>query len=71
MSTKQILIVTYLVIGVIFAMYGWIFGDYSHKGFFYNFGHGIIWPAIIFPSLGKAIGVIIIFLFIAYVSLTR
>lgn len=31
-----------------------IWGRYAYKGFFYNLGQGLVWPAVVFPSLGKA-----------------
>lgn len=27
-------------------------GQYAYKGFFYNVGRALVWPAIVFPSFG-------------------
>jgi len=35
-----------------------MWGRYAYKGFFYNLGQGLIWPAVVFPSLGKLIGAV-------------
>lgn len=67
MSTKQKIINAYFVIGLLFALYEWKFGMYSYKGFFYNLGKGLIWPAVLFPSLGHIIGGVIILLFVVFV----
>ena len=44
----------------------WFFGSYFAIG---HIGQGLIWPAVIFPSVGKFIGGIIILLFIATLTL--
>ena len=59
MTTKQKLIAAYLFIAIIFAIYGTYLGDHAAAGFFHNLGRGLVWPAIIFPSLGAFIGSII------------
>lgn len=61
---KQKIIAGYLAIGVLFALYSWMFGDMAHKSFAYNLGRGIIWPAVMFPALGQAIGTIILVVFV-------
>lgn len=69
MSLKQKLIYGYLVIAVLFALYGWLFGDTSHKSFAANLGRGIVWPVLIFPSLGVIIGgavLVVVFLFVMW-----
>lgn len=70
MSTKAKIISVYLVIGVLFALYGWLFGDNSYKSFAYNLGTGVIWPVMLFPGLGKIIGIVIMVLFIALVTMS-
>ena len=44
--------VTVLIAAICFD----IWGRYAYKGFFYNLGQGLIWPAVVFPSVGKMIG---------------
>ena len=60
MKIKQMLITGYVAIAILFGLYGSIWGQYDYKGFFYNMGRGLIWPAIMFPSLGKVIALILI-----------
>lgn len=61
---KKIIIFIYLGIGFIYALYGTFFDDvYKYKSFAYNLGRGSVWPTIMFPELGKAIGLIILILF--------
>lgn len=67
-SLAQTLITIYLVIGLGYALYQTFF-THSHHGFFYNLGLGLIWPAVMFPVVGKIIGGIIIVLGIAAITL--
>jgi phosphate/sulfate permease len=68
-STKQKLISAYFGIGFLVAMYESMFGPDSMRGFAYNLGKGIVWPAVVFPSLGYLIGGIVIVLFVTFVAL--
>lgn len=65
---KQVLIGIYALIGLVFALYKH-FGTYDIHGFAYHLGQGLIWPAVMFPSVGKAIGAIIMMAVIGYVVL--
>jgi hypothetical protein len=67
MSKKSTIVIIYLVLGLLFALYGWLFGDNSYKSFAYNLGTGLVWPVMLFPGLGKIIGAVIIFGFVALV----
>ena len=44
--------VTVLIAAICFNFWG----QYAYKGFFYNFGQGLVWPAVVFHSVGKALG---------------
>lgn len=66
MKLKHKIIIAYLIVGILYALYAWNFGDTAHKSFAYNLGQGLVWPAVIFPGLGKIIGGII---FIGLISL--
>ena len=59
--------VTVLIAAICFD----IWGRYAYKGFFYNLGQGLIWPAVVFPSLGKMIGgliwIVVIFCLLVFV----
>lgn len=68
MSKKSKIISVYLAIGVVFALYGWLFGDNSYKSFAYNLGMGLVWPVMIFPALGQVMGVVILVAFIALLT---
>lgn len=68
MDIKQKLISAYLILVIAFATYGTFFGDFSNHGFFFNLGRGLLWPAIILPSLGWLIGAIIIIVFVVLVT---
>ena len=59
MTVKK-LAALYFIIAIIFAFYGNWWGDDAYRGFAYNVGKSIIWPAIIFPSLGKILGGIVL-----------
>lgn len=58
------LIRAYLIIGLLFAIYQHFWGQYSYKSFFYHLGQGVIWPAVMFPSVGKFIGGMLLLLII-------
>lgn len=70
MSKKAKIICIYLAIGVLFALYGWLFGDNSYKSFAYNLGTGIVWPIMLFPGLGKILGAGILALFVGLVLMS-
>lgn len=50
----------YVVLIFVFAIYGNVWGDFAYKGFAYNLGRSLFWPGIIFPSLGKALGAVVL-----------
>lgn len=31
-------------------------GQYAFKGFAYNLGRAVVWPAVVFPSFGALLG---------------
>lgn len=69
MSTKAKIITGYLIIGLLFAIYGANWGDHAYRGIFYNLGIGLVWPVIMFPSLGNLIGGVIMVVVVAVVLL--
>ncbi|MCB1657299.1 MAG: hypothetical protein KDI39_03650 [Pseudomonadales bacterium] len=69
MKIKHILISVYLGIGVLFGLYGSIWGQYDYKGVAYNMGRGLMWPVVMFPSLGQVVALIVIVGFIAAITL--
>ncbi|MCO8089151.1 MAG: hypothetical protein GX151_02370 [Gammaproteobacteria bacterium] len=60
---------SYFAIGLLCTIYLNFWGKESYKSIAYHIGQGLIWPAVIFPSVGKFIGGIIILLFIATLTL--
>ncbi|MBK5373777.1 hypothetical protein JFT81_03920 [Pseudomonas sp. TH43] len=72
MSLKGKIISGYLVIGLIYALYSWLFSAYySHAGFFYNLGRGLMWPAAMFPAFGAFIGGILLVIIACAFALNR
>lgn len=63
-SIKSLLIRAYFIIGLLFAIYQNFWGQQSYKSFAYHLGQGVIWPAIMFPSVGKFIGGVLILVII-------
>lgn len=71
MKLKGLLISGYFGIGLIYALYSWMFGAYSKAGLAYNLGRGLVWPASMFPTVGTFIGGIILVVIIGAISLKR
>lgn len=67
MSKKQAAIAIYLAIAVAFAIYGTFWGAFAFRGFMYNLGRSLIWPAIMFPAVGQAITAVVILVVVAAV----
>ena len=65
-NIKTWVISSYLVIGFLCHL-STLLGQYNYKSFAYNIGQGFVWPAVMFPVLGKIIGGILILLFIWFV----
>ncbi|RYY77957.1 MAG: hypothetical protein EOO69_12495 [Moraxellaceae bacterium] len=70
-QVKAWIIGVYATIGFFFAIYQHMWGQYNYKSFAYNLGQGIFWPAVMFPSVGKFIGGILILLLVGYFALSR
>lgn len=68
-NIKSWLIGCYCSIGLLFAVYQHFWGHQSYKSFAYHLGQGLVWPAVMFPSVGKFIGGIMILLFIGFIAL--
>lgn len=67
MKLKHKLLLGYLAIGLLFAVYSTFFGDSANHSFAYNLGQGVVWPAVMFPGLGKIIGALVLVAFVALV----
>lgn len=56
MKLRHLLLLLYVAVGLLYALYAYFFGATSNRGLFYNLGQGIVWPAAMFPALGKLLG---------------
>ncbi|MCH4249242.1 MAG: hypothetical protein LKF82_15720 [Acinetobacter populi] len=63
-NIKAWVISGYFIIGFFFAVYQHFWGQYNDKSFMFNLGQGLVWPAVMFPSVGKFIGGVLILLII-------
>jgi hypothetical protein len=61
----------YGVIGLFYAIYQAIWGAYSYKPVLYNFFQGVIWPLVMFPSFGKAVGGVVMVAVVLYIHFKR
>ncbi|MHA6163470.1 hypothetical protein [Pseudomonas sichuanensis] len=71
MSLKGKLISGYLLIGLVYALYSWLFGYYSHFSFAYNLGRGLVWPGAMFPAFGAWLGGIVMVAVVLYITFGR
>ena len=53
MKRTHIVLGIYFLIGLIYTIYASNWGDESYKSFAYHLGQGLVWPAMIFPGIGK------------------
>ena len=58
----------YLAIAMVFWFFLANWGALAYKGAAYNFGRALVWPTVIFPSLGQLIGGILIVGFIVFLT---
>lgn len=49
----------YCFIALCTTIYGAFIGDQSYKAFSWHLGQGLVWPAVLFPSFGKTLGILI------------
>jgi hypothetical protein len=70
-NLKSNLLIGYLAIGLIYAIYSSNFGIYKYKGLAFNIGRGLVWPASMFPSFGKFVGGILIIAFVIYITMKK
>lgn len=69
MTLKQKFISAYVVVAILFAIYASNFGPSQYESFAYNLGRGVVWPVVMFPTLGTIISGIIIVAFVAFITL--
>ena len=68
-NIKTGLISVYLVIGFFFAIYQHFWGQYNCKSFGYNIGQGLVWPAVMFLTVGKIVGGILILCLVGFLTM--
>ena len=61
----------YVAIGLLFALYGTLWGPYAHKSFMYNLGRSIVWPAQIIPGIGELLTIVIVIGVIVLLSMRK
>lgn len=67
-NIKTGLISAYFVIGFLCHL-STLLGQYSYKSFAYNIGQGLVWPAVMFPTVGKIIGGILILCLVGFLTM--
>jgi hypothetical protein len=67
LTLKQKIISAYFFVALLFGTYGWLFGEFKYRGFFFNLGKGVVWPVTMFPALGGIISAIVILAFVVAV----
>ena len=68
-SIKSWLIGGYFAIGLLYAVYQNFWGQYSYKSFAYHLGKSVVWPAVMFPSVGKFIGGVILLILLCVIAM--
>ena len=68
---KRVLIGGYLLVMVCFAIYGSLWGQYAYKGFANNLGRSLVWPVMIVPGLGQALGALLLVGFVLFVTMKK
>lgn len=61
----------YVLLIFVFAIYGNWWGAYAFKGFAFNLGRAVVWPVILFPSLGKVIGGLVVLVMVGLLTFGR
>lgn len=67
----RVVLSVYVLLIFVFAIYGNWWGTYAYKGFFFNLGRSLIWPVILFPSVGKAIGLLVVLVVVGLLTFGR
>lgn len=67
----RVVLSVYVLLIFVFAIYGNWWGAYAYKGFFFNLGRSLIWPVILFPSVGKAIGLLVVLVVVGLLTFGR
>lgn len=67
MKIGRILIAGYFLVALLYGVYAHFWGPEPFRSFAFHLGQGLVWPAAMFPALGKVIAGIVILIFIAVV----
>ena len=67
----RVVLGVYVLLIFVFAIYGNWWGDYAYNGFAFNFGRALVWPVILLPGLGKAIGALVLLGLIGFFVVAR
>ena len=66
MKLGRVIFIGYCVIGLLYAIYAHFWGPEPFRSFWFHLGAGLVWPAAMFPALGKWLGGIIIVAVISF-----
>ena len=61
----------YVLLIFVFAIYGNWWGDYAYRGFAYNLGIALVWPAILIPGLREVLGGLLLLGVLVLLALKR
>lgn len=71
MKLKYKVIVAYVVIGALYAIYEHFLSDQAGLlPWGKNIGHALVWPAVLVPGMGSIVGGLLIVAFVLAVTLT-
>ena len=61
----RILFAGYFLIALLYAVYAHFWGPEPFRSFAFHLGQGVLWPVLVFPSLGPVIAGIVVLIFVA------
>lgn len=65
MKIGRILFAGYFLVGLLYAVYAHFWGPEPFRSFAFHLGQGVLWPVLVFPSLGPVIAGIVVLIFVA------
>jgi hypothetical protein len=65
MKIGRILFAGYFLIALLYAVYAHFWGPEPFRSFAFHLGQGVLWPVLVFPSLGPVIAGIVVLIFVA------
>lgn len=65
---KKILMGGYFAIAFLSWIYLANWGAFAYRGWAYNFGRALVWPAIMFPAVGQILGAIVVLALVVFAT---